>query len=70
LKVFVGMACHVDPLSMAQWDFYILPTRFLDEKLGNQKTLSLSRLKRLGPTKVEYSGTSEAIRLSVARNGE
>ena len=56
----------VDPLNMSQWDFYVLATSVLDEKLGNQKTLSLSRLKRLGPTLVEYSGISEAIRLSVA----
>ena len=51
----------VDPLNMAQWDFYVLPTGVLDEKLGKQKTLSLSKLKRLGPVKADYAGIKSAI---------
>jgi len=51
----------IDPLNLAQWDFYVLPTSVLDENLGKQKTLSLSRLKKLGPVKVGYAGIKEAV---------
>ena len=56
----------VDPLNMAQWEFYVLATSVMNETLGKQKTLSLSRLKRLGPVMVDYAGISGAIR-SVGR---
>ena len=39
----------IDPLELTQWEFYILPTSTLDFSLGDQKTVSLSRLKELGP---------------------
>lgn len=35
----------INPLDLAQWEFYIVPTQILDEKLGGQQTLSLSTLK-------------------------
>jgi len=54
----------IDPLNMAQWSFYVLPTPVLDEKLEKQKTLSLSRLKSLGPMMVDYAGIRDAITLS------
>lgn len=36
-----------DPLNLDNWDFYILPTSTLDKCCGNQKTISLGRLKRI-----------------------
>jgi hypothetical protein len=38
----------VDPLNLDQWTFYVLPTRVLNEVLGNQKTVALSRLIGIG----------------------
>jgi hypothetical protein len=39
----------VDPLNLDQWKFYLLETSKLDEKLKNQKTLTLSGLLKLNP---------------------
>jgi hypothetical protein len=52
----------IDPLNMSQWDFYVIPTSVLDERLGNQQTVSLSRLLRLEPTATDYLGLSGAVR--------
>lgn len=44
----------VDPLNLSQWNFYILPTRTLNDSLGPQSTLSLSSLKKLNPVQSSY----------------
>jgi hypothetical protein len=51
----------VDPLNLAQWDFYILGANTLDSEVGNQKTIVLSSLLRLGPKKVGYDELAEAV---------
>ncbi len=52
----------VDPMNMAQWDFYVLPTKVLDQKLGGQKTISLSTLQKLDPIQVSYWGIGETVK--------
>lgn len=37
----------IAPEDMTQWEFYIVPTRLLNEKCTTQKTITLSALKRL-----------------------
>ena len=39
----------INPMDVSQWDFYLTKTSILDEKLGNQKTITLSSLKNLNP---------------------
>ena len=51
----------VNPLELTQWEFYILPTRTLDSSLGNQKTVSLSRLKDLGAAALGYDQIRNAV---------
>jgi hypothetical protein len=51
----------IDPMNLDQWEFYILPTKVLDEKRPGQKTITLGSLKQLGPVKVGYGGIREAI---------
>ena len=51
----------IDPLNVNQWRFFILPTRILDEKAGEQKKISLNPLLALGAREVPYSGLEEAI---------
>ncbi len=51
----------IDPLELTQWKFYILPTSTLDSSLGNQKTVSLSRLKGLGAVALGYDQIRNAI---------
>lgn len=45
----------INPLDMDQWCFYLAPTSLLDKELGDQKSLSLARLKKLGLKAVKYS---------------
>lgn len=43
------------PLNLNNWEFYIVPTKVLDEKCGNNKTISLGRIRSLGFSAVRYS---------------
>jgi hypothetical protein len=51
----------VDPLDMAQWQFYVLATKKLNEACGNLKRLSLKRLLELEPEVVQYEQLERAI---------
>jgi hypothetical protein len=37
----------LDPLDLSQWEFYVLTSKALDERLPTQKTISLAGLLRL-----------------------
>jgi hypothetical protein len=45
---------NVDPLNLSQWDFYILATKILNEKVKAQKSITLSSLLKLNPIKIKY----------------
>jgi hypothetical protein len=49
--VFALLTCKdretADPMNLENWEFYVLPTSVLNERLPFQKTLSLSRLASL-----------------------
>ena len=51
----------VDPLNLSQWDFYILKTKVLNEKVKTQKTITLSSLLRLNPIKIKYGNLKQEI---------
>lgn len=51
----------LDPMDLGHWEFYVLPSRALDEKVPNQKTISLSGLLRLEPSKTAFGGIGETI---------
>ena len=44
----------IDPLNMDQWEFYVVATKTLDTKLGNQKSISLNPLRKLAEP-ISYS---------------
>jgi len=52
----------VNPLDLSQWEFYILRTKVLNKKIGEQKTITLSSLLRLNPVKVKYAGIKSEIK--------
>lgn len=52
----------IDPLNLDQWEFYVVPTSVLDAEVPKQKTVSLSRLKALNPSRVQFGKLREAIR--------
>ena len=51
----------VDPLNLAQWDFYVLRAAVLNEQLWGQKKLSLGRLLKLKPLQVTYEELAASI---------
>lgn len=36
-----------NPLYLENWQFYVIPTKVIDEKCGDQKTISLNRVREL-----------------------
>lgn len=55
---------RADPLVLDGWDFYVLPTRLLDEKCLEKKTITFSSLLSLNPLKCDYSSLESAISAS------
>lgn len=51
----------MNPLDLSQWDFYLLQTSVLDEKLGNNKTASLGKLQKIGAEKCPYDELHKRI---------
>lgn len=51
----------VNPLLIGQWDFYLMPTALLNEKFGDQKTVTLSALKKTGAVLCPYEKLAETI---------
>ena len=50
-----------DPLDLDQWSFLVVPTRTIDERLGDQKSVGLSTLSDLGAEEVEFQGLKDAV---------
>jgi hypothetical protein len=51
----------LDPLDLAQWDFYVIATSVLNEKVPTQGTISLSALLKLGPTKCGFEALASTV---------
>lgn len=51
----------IDPLDTDQWDFYLMPTKQLNEKVGEQRTISLASLLKLGAVKCLYEDLHKGI---------
>ena len=49
------------PLNLDNWEFYVVPTTFLDEHCGNQKTISLGRIQHFGFEAIGYDKLRGAI---------
>ena len=52
----------IEPLNLAQWEFYVLPTTVLNEKVGTQKSITLSSLLRLEPKKCSFGEIKDEIK--------
>lgn len=51
----------LNPLDLEQWEFYVLRSAVLDERVPTQKRISLGTLKRLGPLRVGFGEIAGAI---------
>lgn len=49
------------PLNLNNWEFYIVPTQVINEKCGNNKTISLSKIKKLGFNATKYDSIKNVI---------
>ena len=59
----------VDPLDLALWEFYVLPTSVLNERTRSQHSITLPSLKKLAGEVVKYDGLADAVRSTVGKNG-
>ncbi|MED5815792.1 hypothetical protein VST63_25825 [Mycolicibacterium sp. 050232] len=59
---------HIDPLEVAQWTFYVLPTSVLNRKVPTQKRIRLGPLLALGPDQCTYDGLKAAVDAAAAAN--
>ncbi|MET9701201.1 hypothetical protein ABZY31_30395 [Streptomyces sp. NPDC006529] len=51
----------LDPLDLAQWTFYVLPTSVLDEHRRHQRSLTLASLLALDPVRTGFPGLRSAV---------
>lgn len=58
-----------DPLNLDQWDFYVLSTKQLNDAVGNQASIGLSRLRRCNPTKSTFAELRTAVETAVCEEG-
>lgn len=59
--LFTAKTKDVPLLDLDYWDFYVLPTSVLDEKVPDQKGIALSSLLKLEPVKTDYAGLGAVI---------
>lgn len=59
---------HIDPLEVAQWKFYVLPTSVLNREVPTQKRIRLGPLIALGPDQCTYDQLKAAIQKAAAVN--
>lgn len=51
----------LNPLDLNQWEFYVLPTKVLDETMPTQKTINLDRVKSLGAINASFGELRDVI---------
>ena len=51
----------LNPLDLNQWEFYVLPTKVLDETMPTQKTISLERVQSLGAISASFGELRDVI---------
>lgn len=53
-------AQSANPLNLSAWDFYVIPTKLINERCGDSKTISLSRVKSFVEP-VSYDGLRDKV---------
>lgn len=51
----------LNPLDLKQWDFYVLPTKLLNEKMPTQQTITLEKIKALGVYTTAFNDLEDTI---------
>ena len=58
----------LNPLDLKQWEFYVLPTKLLNEKMPTQKTITLDKIKALGVSITAFNDLEHVIENCVKRD--
>lgn len=58
---------RVEPRDLAQWVFFVVPTERLSSAVGDQRSVSLARVRELAPQEVRYTGLAAAVGACLAR---
>ena len=59
----------IDPLNVAQWKFYVLPTTILDGQTRSQSSITLKTLEKLSGGPVSYQGLGDAVNRAISSQG-
>lgn len=59
--IFTALTRDISILNLDYWDFYVLPTSVLNEKVPEQKSIMLSSLLKLEPVKTDFAGLGKII---------
>jgi hypothetical protein len=51
----------LDPLNLDQWEFYVVPTAVLDERCGEMRVLSLTRVQALRISPVPFAAIRSTV---------
>ena len=51
----------INILDVNQWTFFVLPTSVLNAKAGNQKTITLNGIRKLGAVETDYEALHKTI---------
>jgi hypothetical protein len=56
----------VDPMNLKQWQFYVLPTRVLEQRTRSQHSITLKSLESLAGEHVDFKGLEIAVQHAAA----
>ncbi len=59
--LYTALTRDTSILDLDYWEFYVLPSSVLNDKIPNQKTISLSYLLKLDPVKTNYAELGPVI---------
>lgn len=59
--VYTALTRDKSVLDLSLWDFYVLATSVLNEKVPEQKSISLPSLLKLGPAKTDFEHLAQTI---------
>lgn len=68
VETFRGAEGLPNPLDLAEWEFYAVPTSTLDRELGAQKSIGLERLRGLGAKSVRWGELRDAVSIAAREN--
>ncbi len=52
---------EIDPLNVSQWDFYVVSAAALEQHFGDQKSVRIGSLRRIGSRPIRYENLGSAV---------